>query len=268
MTIGMLYPGEMGAMLASVLRAQGLRVVTTLGARSGQTVRRAHHAGIEVLASMADLARHSNVVLSVVSPASAAEVAAAYAQVASLAPADALYVDANSIRPDLALALAQDFAEIGRDFVDAAINGLARNLTTSGTLFLSGGRAHEVAELFSGHIRVKLLGQAPGRASAIKMLLAGVSKGICGLVAELALVAHRQGMLDELLAETAQIYPGVAALTNRMLPTYAQHATRRAAEMTELEETARSAGIEPCVISAVRELHECFAAACPSPATE
>jgi 3-hydroxyisobutyrate dehydrogenase-like beta-hydroxyacid dehydrogenase len=259
MTIGILYPGEMGAVLASVLRAGGLRVVTTLGGRSGQTVRRCHHTGIESLASFRELVRQSNVVLSVVSPAAAQDVADLYREVADLAPQGALYVDLNSIRPELAVSLSDEFADTNVDFVDGSINGLAKHLTTSGTLFLSGSRANEVAELFNAHLRVKLLGSEVGRASSMKMLLAGVSKGVCALFAELSLQAHRQGMLDELLAETSHIYPDIAALTNRMLPTYAQHAARRATEMQELEQTARSAGSEPCVIAAVREFHELLA---------
>jgi len=261
MTIGILYPGEMGAVLASVLRASGVRVATTLGGRSGQTVRRGRHSNIEALPSFRELVRQSNVVLSVVSPAAAQDVSDLYREVADLAPQGALYVDLNSVRPELAVSLSEEFAETNVGFVDGSINGLAKNLTSGGTLFLSGSRASEVEELFKSHLRVKLLGDDIGRASGMKMLLAGVSKGMCGLFAELALQARRQGMLDELLSETSQIYPGIAALTNRMLPTYAQHAARRATEMQELEQTARSAGLEPCVIAGVREFHELVAAA-------
>src|SRR5205814_4109392 len=136
---------------------------------------------------------------------------------------------------------------------DAAINGLAKNITTSGTLFLAGERAAEIAQVFDGVIRMQILGREPGRASAMKMLLSGLSKGICGLFVELALMAHRQGMLSEMLEASGQIYPGMMAVVDRMLPTYAQHAWRRATEMRELEQTARSAGLQPRVIAAVRK---------------
>src|SRR5690606_37371161 len=53
-----------------------------------------------------------------------------------------------------------------------------------------------------------------------------------------------------------RIYPGIWDLVERMVPTYARHAGRRAVEMRELEQTARSAGIESGLISAVRLLHE------------
>jgi hypothetical protein len=46
-----------------------------------------------------------------------------------------------------------------------------------------------------------------------------------------------------------------------MLPTYAQHAGRRATEMSELEATARDAGVTPRVIEGVVKFHEALAEA-------
>jgi 3-hydroxyisobutyrate dehydrogenase-like beta-hydroxyacid dehydrogenase len=261
MTVAVLYPGDMGAAVAAVLKQRGHRVVTTLDGRGEQTAMRCREIGIEVLDALADVVRQANVVLSLVPPAAAEEMAEAYCALAHLAPADALYVDVNSIGPELVEEIAAEIADAGCGFVDAAINGLAKNLTKSGTLFLSGPRAGEVAQLFEGPVRVRVLGHEIGRASAMKMLLAGLSKGLCGLFAELALLAQCRGMLDEMLAASGEIYPGMMLVVDRMLPTYAQHAARRATEMNELQQTAVAAGLEPCVIDAVRRLHEEMAAA-------
>ena len=111
-------------------------------------------------------------------------------------------------------------------------------------------------------MRVRVVGAEYGRASAMKMLLSGLSKGVCALFAETALIAHRRGMLDEMIQAYALIYPGIMALIERMFPTYSQHAARRAAEMCELEATARASGVEPCTISGARELHEQLASIC------
>jgi hypothetical protein len=70
-------------------------------------------------------------------------------------------------------------------------------------------------------------------------------------------------MLGEMIEATASIYPEVAAIAGRMLPTYACHAGRRATEMAELEQTVRSTGVEPCVVAAVRRLHDVLAALPP-----
>lgn len=257
-TVGLLYPGEMGAAVARVLRGGGIAVVTTLRGRAARTAERCAEANIEVLDSMADVACIANVVLSLVPPAAAMDVAEPYAAVSHLAPAGAIYVDANSTGPDLSRAIAAKLKRVS--FVDGAINGLAKNLTTSGTLFLSGARANDVAVLFDTSVRVRVLGGEIGAASTMKMLLGGMSKGLCALFLELALVADRCGMLAEMLDATSEIYPGMRTVIDRMLPTYAEHSHRRAAEMRELHATAQGASIEPCVIEAIARLHECLAA--------
>ncbi|MGB7161535.1 MAG: NAD(P)-binding domain-containing protein [Tepidisphaeraceae bacterium] len=258
-TIGILYSGEMGAALASALRGKGFRVVTTLDGRSERTAARARASGLVVLDSLIDVVREAEVVFSLVSPASAENVARDYCAVAHLALADAVYVDANSIGPDTTSAIAGQVVRADRSFVDGSINGLATNLTTSGTLFLSGPRAGDVATLFGDAVRVRVLGETIGAASTMKMLLGGLSKGLCGLFLELALVADRRGMLGEMLETTREIYPGVQAVVDRTLPTYAQHSARRSTEMRELLATAQASSIEPCVIDAIRRLHELLA---------
>jgi 3-hydroxyisobutyrate dehydrogenase-like beta-hydroxyacid dehydrogenase len=219
----------------------------------------AREAGIDVVDSLSDVVRRAEVVISLVSTAAASEVADEYCRLADVAPPSAIFVDANSVGPELTDVLAAKIAATGRDFVDAAINGLAKNLTTSGTLFLSGARSNEIAALFGDAVRVRVLGDAPGRASAMKMLLGGMSKGLCALFLELASMAQQRDMLPEMLEATTAIYPGMMMVIDRMLPTYAQHAGRRAVEMRELERTLEHSDIRPCLIEAVRELHDAIA---------
>jgi 3-hydroxyisobutyrate dehydrogenase-like beta-hydroxyacid dehydrogenase len=246
----------MGARVAEVLRGRGVRVVTTLDGRSRQTARRCQEGGIAARRTLDEVVAESGVVLSLVTTGAAEGVAAQYAARAHLAPPDAIFVDVNSVGPELVAQIAGRIEAAGRSFVDGAINGLAKNLTTTGTLFLSGARAGEVAALFDGAVRVRVLGNDAGAASCIKMLLAGFAKGVCALHAELALSARRHGMLEAMTAATTEIYPEIARLVDRMLPTYARHAGRRATEMGELEKTVANAGVEPLVTAAVRELHE------------
>jgi hypothetical protein len=63
---------------------------------------------------------------------------------------------------------------------------------------------------------------------------------------------------------TSATYGGVTALAERMLPTYARHAGRRHTEMSELQATARAAGMTPGVIDAVCRMHESLARAMPA----
>jgi len=63
-------------------------------------------------------------------------------------------------------------------------------------------------------------------------------------------------MLPELIDACTQIYPGVMAIVDRMLPTYAEHSARRAQEMEEAVRTIRAAGVMPGVTTAVLRMHE------------
>src|SRR5438045_9362050 len=96
-TAAILYPGELGAGLGAVLAERGLCVVTTLIDRGPRTAGRCNEAGIEVLATFGEVVRAANLVISLVPPAAAEEVAEAYCRLAEQAPAGASYVDANSI---------------------------------------------------------------------------------------------------------------------------------------------------------------------------
>src|SRR5262249_48962410 len=148
---------------------------------------------------------------------------------------NSLFIDANSISPEQAQSIGARIQSCDRAFVDAAINGLAKNLTTSCTLFLSGPRAGELAALIGNGMCVRYLGAEVGRAKTMKMLLSGLSKGVRAIFAETAMIAHRRGMLDDMIQAYAQIYPGMMTLIERMFPTYAEHASRRATETRELE---------------------------------
>lgn len=259
-TVAILYGGEMGAAVARVLSARGVRVVTTTVDRSSYTTARSHAAGMQILGSLDAVLAQADIVISLVTPAAADSMAVT--ALASLARQDrrTIYVDLNSTSPELARTLAARFEAAGQSFVDGAINGLAKNLTTSATLFLSGERAVDVAKLFTGAVNTHVLGQTAGDASTMKMLLSGLSKGICALYAEMAVTAERSGVLPAFNEASEKIYPGVWQLVERMLPTYVTHAARRAEEMLELESTVRGAGVEPHVATALREAHERIAA--------
>ena len=249
-TIGVLYPGEMGSALGRLLSGAGHCVVTTVDGRSTETARLATAAGLEVLGSLENVVAASDVLLSLVPPAAAASTAR-HATECDFKP-DAIYVDANSIAPRTARAIAEMVEERGMQFVDAAIHGQSRRLPEHGVVYLSGAQAAFVGDLLEDIIKTRWLGCEPGRASAMKMLMGGVSKGLVALFVELALAAREASLLDEFLAGCGDWYPGVVAPVARMLPTYPRHAVRRADEMSELEQTLRDLGLEPEVVAGVR----------------
>lgn len=249
-TIGILYPGEMGTVLGRLFRAAGFRVVTACEHRSGRTINSAREAGIEVLEGVPSVVAVADVILSLVPPAAAVELARQVADCTTALPP--LYVDANSISPETALQIERLLGESGIRFVDAAIHGLASRLPEQGRMYLSGPDAAALAEQWRAVLPTRFVGDEPGRASAMKMLLSGISKGLVALFLEIALTAREADLLDGFLENCDDFYPAIMAAIGRMLPTYPRHAGRRAQEMGELGGMLRELGLRPGMTAEAR----------------
>lgn len=253
-TIGILYPGEMGSTFGKLLSGNGFSVVTTLRGRSSRTQRLCHHAGLSVVDSIAQVLECADIVISFVPPRAALRVARNVAKVVKEKSKRFLYVDANSVSPVTAVKISEVLGLEHVDFVDASIRGLASQLGRAGVLYLSGARAAELSVQLGAVMRVKVVGNAPGEASALKMVLSGLPKGLVGLFSETMLFAREMGLLREAMEICDEFYPGVMEVVTRMLPTYPQHASRRSEELRELEETMSLNGVAPRIVGAVREV--------------
>lgn len=254
--VGILYPGELGSTLGRLLARSGLTVLTTVEGRSERTRRLAGEAGLSLRNGLCEVAEGADIVLSTVTPAAALPVAQHYLLNRPQTARPQLYVDLNSTSPETARQLDQALRPRGVDFVDGAIHGLAAGLPERGTLYLSGPTAQRLAEVFARVLRVKVVGSEAGQASTFKMLISGLAKGVAALFAEMSLAARKAGLLDELLACSREVYPGILELVERLLPTYPRHAVRRAEEAREVEQTIQALGLRPCVAAGAREWAE------------
>jgi len=245
--------GELGAALARLLRSDGFEVVTTLENRSPRTKALAAAAGVRDVGGMVDVVHTSDVVISLVPPDAAVEVARS-AAACDRPSSEAVYVDANSISPLTIETIRDVVVSHGFGFCDASIQGLAPLLAKEGVMYLSGEKAEEIHELFCNVLSVQNLGSTPGQASALKMLLGGLNKQLIASFAELAALAHRRDLVEEFLGACDSYYPGVLEVVARTLPTYPTRVRRRALEMGELSLTLQSAGITPDVAPAARRV--------------
>ena len=253
-TIGILYPGEMGTSFGKLLCEAGVLVVTTTEGRSSWTQRLCHDAGLSVLGSLGELIERSDILISLVSPRAALSVARSVAAHRGRPARPLLYVDANSISPTTVAQISEVLSAASIDFVDGSIFGLASQLQARGRLYLSGSRAEELATQFRPLLRVKTLGDLPGQASALKMIVSGIPKGLSGLFVELMHFAQEMHLHNEAIDACEDIYPTIMEIMRRMLPTYPLHAGRRCEELQEAEETMSMSGVTPRIVRAVREV--------------
>ncbi len=258
-TIGILYPGEMGSSFGKLLCEIGFRVVTTVEGRSPRTHRLCHEAGLSVVDSLGEVLERSDVVISLVSPGAALSVARDAAAHMEGSSRSLLYIDANSISPMTVARISEVLCRVPVDFVDASIIGLASQLRQRGALYLSGPRAIEISHEFEPFLRVKVVGERPGQASAFKMIVSGIPKGLSGLFIETMLFAQDMDLLDEALEACDEIYPSMMEVVRRMVPTYPQHAARRSQELQAIEETMLMSGSTPRIVRAAREVTSALA---------
>ena len=259
LTIGILYAGEMGSSFGKLLREAGFHVITTVEGRSLRTRRLCYEAGLSVVDSLGEVLERSDAVISLVSPGAALSVARQVAANIDDSCGSLLYVDANSVSPMTVTRISEVLSEATIDFVDASIFGLASQLRQRGTLYLSGSRAKEISGQFEPIMRVKVVGDMPGQASALKMIVSGIPKGLSALFLETMLFAQDMNLLNEAIEACDEIYPSIMEVIRRMLPTYPQHAGRRCEELQEVEETMLISGLTPRIVRSVREVTSALA---------
>ena len=219
MRVGLLFPGEMGAAVAAGVRGE---VLWASEGRSAATAARA--SGLEDVGTVAELARLSDVVLSVCPPGLAEDVAREVAGHGFRG----LYVDANAVSP----ARAERIASLFSRAVDGSITA-----KTGIHLFLSGDPAEvELAcGLFGAPVVATPLPGGIGAASALKMAFAGWNKIGAVLEAQAHAVARAYGLGDALADEGVRF--------DRVGPSAAR-AWRWTAEMHEIGDTHAALGLD------------------------
>ena len=255
-TIGLLHPGEMGAAVGQCLVAAGHRVRWVPEGRSSASAARAAAAGLSAASGgLAGLVRETDVIVSVVPPHAALDLAR---QVAALgggrqaAGSGGIYVDANAVAPATALEIARI---VGASYVDGGIIGTPPVAPGFIRLYLSGARAGEVQRLFAGSpvdARVigghavmgdAVVGDAVVAASAVKMAYASWTKGSAALLLAARALARAEGVEDTLLAEWGISQPGLAGRSERAAGSAAAKGWRWVAEMEEIAVAMAAAGL-------------------------
>src|SRR6185436_10337459 len=239
-TVGLLHPGEMGAVVGECLRAGGTRVVWGSTGRSAATRRRAKTAGLEDLDTLAAVVAASDVVLSVCPPGSAVDVA----RLVASERFQGLYVDANAVAPGTARRVGEIVAAAGADLVDGGIIGPPPRQAGSTRLYLSGPRAGAAAGFFNDTaLEAIVLPGGAGAASALKMAYAAWTKGSSALLIAVRALAIHAGVDDALRAEWQRSQPGLDARSESAVAGNARKAWRFVGEMKEISRTFAAAGL-------------------------
>ena len=239
----------MGAAVARRLRSAGWLVVTSLEGRSARTRSLAAAAGVEDAGSLAAAVRRADVILSILPPGRALELARAVGR-----DAGPLYVDCNAVSPATAVAVGE---AVGERYVDAGIIGPP----DAPRFYASGPCAQELAEL---PLDVRVLEGPVGHASGLKMCYAALTKGLTALLTESMVTAEAMGLRQALEAELADSQPQFLSAAHVGLPAMVPKAYRWVAEMEEIAATFAACGLTPRMLEGAAEVYRFVEAAAPA----
>lgn len=156
----------------------------------------------------------------------------------------AIYCDMNSVAPGTKQAAARIVEAAGGHYVDVAVMAPVNPGRMAVPLLLSGSHAADaLAKLTAlGFTNARIVGDAVGRASTIKMLRSVMYKGVEALTAECLLACEKAGVTEEVLGSFGNDWStGADYRLDRMMV----HGLRRSAEMAEVVRTLEALGVEP-----------------------
>jgi 3-hydroxyisobutyrate dehydrogenase-like beta-hydroxyacid dehydrogenase len=255
-TVAVLTPGDMGHSVGNVLRHGGLRVITCLQGRSARTASLAAEAGIENVADYETLVREAEIILSILAPSAAGEVAMRVADAVRATSTHPVFVECNAIAPQTVRGLAAALASAGARFVDAGIIGGPPQPGSRGTRFYASGEyASEFSQLTSNRLEIIVLGNEIGQASGMKMCYGALTKGLAALGTELLVAAKAMGLDQALKAEFTRSQSNVLASLERTLPGMPPKAYRWVGEMEEIAATFQYVGLTPSIFEGAAAMY-------------
>lgn len=255
--IGFIGFGEAAYHIAKGFREAGIAAISAYDIHAetpgkGELIRqRADDAAVRLLASNAELAAASDIVLSTVT---ANQADAAAGQTAPCLTAAHLYADLNSVSPGLKQAIARTIEASGARFVEVAVMAPVPPYGHKVPLLTGGAAAQEFADRLTPFgMRIETGVPEIGKAAATKMCRSIMVKGIEALITECVLSATHYGVDEKVLASLGETFPG---LDWRKMATYlvgrvVVHGERRAREMEESAGTVAEAGVEPMMVDAI-----------------
>ena len=258
--IGVMSPGDMGQAVAQQLKQRGYNVCTALDQRSARSRTLAREAGLTDLGSLGRLTEQCEVILSIMNPGAALEFSGEVAQALRANRRRPLFVDCNAIAPVTMQAVNANITAAGGRCADGGIVGPPPRGTAKMRLYVSGPEARELEQLATPQVRVQVLSERVGDASAIKICYGAMNKGVIALALEVLVAARRLGVDAEFETQLLETQRDVYERVIRGLPVMPPKAYRWIPEMLEIARTFESVGMTPRVFQGAADIYEFVAA--------
>jgi 3-hydroxyisobutyrate dehydrogenase-like beta-hydroxyacid dehydrogenase len=256
-TVGLMSPGDMGHRVGEAIRAKGCRVLTVLAGRSELSKTRAKRVGLEDAGSLGALVAQSDIVMSIMPPERAEDFAREVAAEQKKQGKASLFIDCNAISPVTMKKIAGHIKAAGANCMDIGIIGGPPKQGGGGAptrIYASGPHMDEIRFLDGHGMKLFDMGSEIGRASAIKMCYAGLTKGTNTLRTAVLLAGEMLGVGPELKSVLSETQKANWEAMNQVVPFLPCDAGRWVGEMEQIAETFGSAGVTPLMHKGAAEV--------------
>lgn len=264
LTIAFIGFGEVGQLFARQLAPKDVAIrafdVLFVDPAEGPALRaKAAEAGAFAADNHAAAVEGVDLVISAVTAASAVKAAG---QVAPTLKSGQVYIDLNSVSPTTKEKVAAVITLSGAAFVEFSVMAPVMDAGIEVPILAGGMIAARIAATLNPlGMKIDVVSERIGVASATKLCRSIVVKGMEAIMVDLNLVASAAGVMPAVIASLKASYPGMdwGALVATMPGRVRRHGIRRAAEMMEAARMMEEAGLDGAFPRAVAMRHESFA---------
>jgi len=259
--VGVVSPGDMGQAIAGRLKESGMNVYTALDGRSERTKALARAAGLTDCGSMEKLVAVCELVISVINPGEALNVARQVAAAMKKTGRKVALADLNAVSPQTARDEDRMIRDAGGMFIDGGIIGPPpRGEKDKPRIYVSGPDAYLFEQINHPNLQVRVMSERIGDASGVKMCYAAMTKGTTALAVELLVAARKLGVEQALEKELRESRNDVFDWQIKNIAGMPPKAYRWVPEMQEIAKTFGELGLTRRIFEGATDMYELVAA--------
>lgn len=259
--VGVVSPGDMGQAIAGRLKESGLNVYVALDGRSERTRALAREAALTDCGSMEKLVVTCELVISVINPGEALNVARQAAAAMKKTGRMIAFADLNAVSPQTARDADRLVREAGGMFIDGGIIGPPpRGEKDKPRIYVSGPDAYLLEQVSHPNLLIRVMSERVGDASGVKMCYAAMTKGTTALAVELLVAARRLGVEQALEKELRESRNDVFDWQVKNIAVMPPKAYRWVPEMEEIAKTFGDLGLTRRIFEGATDIYALVAA--------
>jgi len=259
--VGVVSPGDMGQAIAGRLKESGLNVYVALDGRSERTRALAREAGLTDCGKIEKLVATCELVLSVINPGEALNVAREVAAAMKKTARKIALADLNAVSPQTAREADRMVREAGGMFIDGGIIGPPpRGEKDKPRIYVSGPDAYLLEQINHPNLLIRVMSERVGDASGVKMCYAAMTKGTTALAVELLMAARKLGVEQALEKELRESRSDVFEWQVKNIAAMPPKAYRWVPEMQEIAKTFSELGLTRRIFEGATDMYALVAA--------